>query len=150
MNPFAAALTSSKDAEEWKEAYAKHVHRTAMGALGIELVELSDEACSMEVEVTDRVRQPFGLLHGGVSLLLAESVTSMHSAWLGDLAEAAPVGIDLNGTHLRAQSEGRIRARATVIRKTRSFVFHEVAVTCVRTGNLLCQARVTNYFRPHP
>jgi uncharacterized protein (TIGR00369 family) len=149
MNAFTKALMGPRDAEAWKEAYRENVHRTAMGALGIELAELSDEACAMEVDVTDKVRQPFGLLHGGVSLLLAESVTSMHAAWLGDLDEAAPVGIDLNGTHLKSATEGRVRATARVIRQTRTFVFHEVDVVHIETGNLLCRARVTNYFRPH-
>jgi uncharacterized protein (TIGR00369 family) len=149
MNEFTKALLGPKDVESWKRAYADNAHSTALGALGIELAELSDEACAMEVAISDKVRQPFGLLHGGVSLLLAESVTSMHSAWLGDLDEAAPVGIDLNGTHLKSATEGTVRATARVIRQTRAFVFHEVDVVHVETGNLLCRARVTNYFRPH-
>lgn len=150
MNAFVEAVQSKeKTPEAWIEGYREAVHTTAMGALGIDLVELSDESCAMEVEITDRVRQPFGLLHGGVSLLMAESTTSMHSAWLGDLDLAAPVGIDLNGTHLRSATQGKVRATARVLRQTRTFVFHEVEVVHLDSGDLLCKARVTNYFRPH-
>ena len=82
-------------------------------------------------------------------MMIGESVASLHAAWLCDLAKAAPVGLDINGTHLRSATEGRVRATAKVLRLTRSFVFHEIEVEHIESGDLLCKIRISNYFRPH-
>jgi 1,4-dihydroxy-2-naphthoyl-CoA hydrolase len=94
-------------------------------------------------------RQPFGLLHGGVSLLLAETAASFHAAWLADLREVAPVGVDINGTHLSGATDGTVITTARVLRRAHAFVFHEVTLTHAETGRVLCSSRVTNYLRPH-
>ena len=102
---------------------------TVMGPLGIALDSISDEEVVLSCTITDAVRQPFGLLHGGVSLLMAESAASLHAAWLADLSQTAPVGIDVSGTHLRGATKGVIYARARVLRRTRAFVFHDVEIS---------------------
>lgn len=150
MNDFFEAVSGAepRNSESWIEGYRAMASRTVAGALGIDIVSIDDDSCVLECEISDAVRQPFGLLHGGVSLLMAESAASMHAAWLGDLSHAVPVGVDLNGTHLRSATEGVVRAHAHVIRRARAFVFHDVDITLVETGQLLCKARVTNYYRP--
>ena len=140
---------SERDAQTWIEGFAQSLHTTAMGPLGAELVAIDDHHAAVEISITDAARQPFGLLHGGVSMLLAEPAASMHAAWCADLTQVAPVGVEINGTHLRSAREGRVRATATVIRKTRSMIFHDIQITHLDTDELLCVGRVTNFLKPH-
>lgn len=150
MSDFAMmAAQSDRDAETWIEGFNATLDRHSLGAVGAELVAIDDDSAVLEMEISDASRQPMGLLHGGVSLMLAESVASLHSAWLCDLSQGAPVGVDINGTHIRSAREGRVRVTGRVLRQTRAFVFHEVEVEHVDTGELLSRARVTNYIRPH-
>ena len=120
-----------------------------MGPIGAECTEISDDSCTLEFEITDNARQPYGLLHGGVSLLVAESAASFHSAWVSDLSKEAPVGIDINGTHVGGVREGRVRAVAVVVRRAKSHIFHDITITHIEKGHVLCRARVTNFLKPH-
>jgi len=121
---------------------------TTLEALGIDLVSIDDEQVVLSMPITNAVRQPLGLLHGGVSMLLAESAASIHAAWGINLAEKVPVGIEINGSHLRSATEGTVRAVGQVIRRTRSLVVHQVDIYHLETGNHLCTARVTNFYKP--
>lgn len=142
-------MKSERVEQEWLDAWEEMRATTAMEPLKVELVAINDEHAVMEFEITDAARQPMGLLHGGISLMIGESVASMHSAWLCDLSVAAPVGVDINGTHLRSAREGRVRATARILRRTRTFVFHEVDIEHIEQGTLLCKVRISNFFRPH-
>jgi 1,4-dihydroxy-2-naphthoyl-CoA hydrolase len=95
--------------------YENTVHET----LGIRSVELDPDRVIFEVDVTSKVHQPMGLLHGGVSATLAESAASM-GAYLNCTPDQYAVGIDLNISHLRARQSGTVRAIATPIRKGKS------------------------------
>lgn len=121
---------------------------TTMEALQMRLVSMDEHELVIEMPITDAARQPFGLLHGGVSMVLAESAASNHAAWGIDLSQRVPVGIEINGTHLRSASEGTVRAVARVLRRTRSLIFHEVTISHVETGHILSIGRVTNYYKP--
>ncbi len=126
------------------------IPNTALQALGIELVKIDEERIVLTMPITDAARQPMGLLHGGVNLVLAESAASMHACFGVDLARVIPVAIEINGTHVRSAKDGTVRAIGTVIRRTRSFIFHEVKLFHAESGNLLSMCRVTNYYRPIP
>jgi uncharacterized protein (TIGR00369 family) len=121
---------------------------TAVDVLGIDLVSIDDEQIVFRMPITNAVRQPLGLLHGGVSLLLAESAASTHAAWLVNLAEKVPVGVEINGSHLRSASEGTVQAVGKVLRRSRSLVVHQVDIYHLETDKLLCTARVTNFYKP--
>ena len=86
-----------------------------------------------------------GLLHGGVSMLLAETAASMHACWGLDVTRTAPVGIDITGSPGAAAGVGNVGAVGTVIRRGAQLVVHEVRITHEETGRLLCVARVTNF-----
>jgi uncharacterized protein (TIGR00369 family) len=144
-----AMLLGPKEAKHWVETFNTFVHLTALGSVGGHIVGLDDEHVVLEMEISDASRQPFGLLHGGVSLLLAETAASMHSAWLTDIKKFAPVGVDINGTHVGGASEGLVRATGHVIRAGRSMIFHEVKILHVPTDRLLSVCRVTNFLKPH-
>ena len=84
---------------------------TAVSHLGIEFTEVGDDFLRARVPVDERTRQPFGLLHGGVSVVLAEtlgSVGAYHASPEGWLA----VGLDINANHLRAARSGWVTGTA--------------------------------------
>lgn len=120
---------------------------TTMEALGMRLVSIDEHEIVIEMPITDAARQPYGLLHGGVSMVLAESAASNHACWGVDLSRMVPVGIEINGTHLRSASEGTVRAIGRVLRRSRSLIFHEVTISHVESGRVLSVARVTNFYK---
>lgn len=137
------------DAED-RASFEQLMHlwpRTAAGPLGIEVAEVSPARIVLTMPITDAARQPMGLLHGGVSMLLAETAASMHSCWGLDLEKTVPVGIEINGSHLSSAREGRVRAVGEVIRRGAQLVVHEVKIVHEETGRLLCVARVTNFLK---
>jgi uncharacterized protein (TIGR00369 family) len=87
--------------------------------LGIEYVEVTPERVVLSVEVGPKVHQPFGILHGGVSALLAEGAASIGGA-INVRPDQIVVGTELNCSHLRSMSTGTLTATATPIRLGRS------------------------------
>ena len=115
--------------------------RTVLGVLGIETVEAGPDRVVMRVPVTERVHQPYGILHGGVSALLAESAASYGGAL------AAPpghhiVGIELNASHLRPMRDGVLTAVATPIRTGKTVQVWDIQLSD-DGGRAICRARCT-------
>jgi uncharacterized protein (TIGR00369 family) len=115
--------------------------RTVVGVLDIETVEVSADRVVMSVPVTHKVHQPYGILHGGVSALLAETAASY-----GGSLSAPPghhvVGIELNASHLRPMREGVLTAVATPIRRGRTLQVWDISLSD-DTGHDVCRARCT-------
>ena len=84
-------------------------------ALGIEIVELTATRVIATMPVDQRTRQPFGILHGGASLALAETVASIGATANVDRQEFVAVGLEINANHIRAKSDGIVTATATPI-----------------------------------
>ena len=109
--------------------------------LGVEVIEATAERVVMRLPVDWRVHQPYGLLHGGVSALLAESAASF-----GGALAAAPgksvVGIELNASHLRGLRTGHLTAVATPIRVGRTVQVWTISLTD-DDERPICQARCT-------
>jgi len=84
--------------------------------IGIEIVELTPERVVATMPVDARTRQPYGLLHGGASVALAETVASIASIINIDRQQFRAVGLEINANHIRAKTEGIVRATATPIR----------------------------------
>jgi uncharacterized protein (TIGR00369 family) len=78
---------------------------TAVERLGIEFLEVGDDFIRARVPVDARTRQPYGLLHGGVSVVLAETLGSCGAAYSSP-PEHRAVGLDINANHLRGATEG--------------------------------------------
>jgi 1,4-dihydroxy-2-naphthoyl-CoA hydrolase len=123
------------------------IPNTALEPLGIQVTAVSKESLTLRMPITDAARQPFGLLHGGISLLLAESAASMHSCVGINLNLAFPVGIEINGSHLRSASSGFVVATAHLLRRSKSLAVHEVKIVHEESNDLLCICRVTNYYK---
>ena len=88
--------------------------------LGIVLTELTPERVVATMPVDERTRQPFGILHGGASVALAETVASLGGTMNVDLDRFAVVGVEINANHIRAKREGVVTGTATPIHLGRS------------------------------
>jgi 1,4-dihydroxy-2-naphthoyl-CoA hydrolase len=130
-----------------QKVWAQLTQRTAEGHLDVTLVSADEQGLVLELPITDRARQPYGRLHGGISALLAEGAASTHAAMLCDLSQVQPVGLELNASHLAGAFDGHVQARARLLRRGQSTAVHEVQIVHVESGRLLCMARVTNLYR---
>ena len=86
-----------------------------------------------------RVHQPYGILHGGVSALLAESAASFGAA-LAAGPDRSVVGIELNASHLRSLRDGHLTAKATPVRVGRTVQVWRISLTD-DDGRAICEAR---------
>jgi 1,4-dihydroxy-2-naphthoyl-CoA hydrolase len=114
---------------------------TAIEALGIQFIDIGDDHLVATMPVDDRTRQPYGLLHGGASVLLAETLGS--SAGNMCVAEGeACVGIEINANHVRAAREGTVIGTARALHLGRSTQVWEIRIEDGR-GRLVCVSRLT-------
>lgn len=128
--------------QESLEAYRTLVSRGLADTLGIEMVELTRDRCVATMPVNDRTRQPFGILHGGASVALAETAVSL-GAWLNiDRERFAAVGLEINANHIRAKRDGVVRATATPVHRGRTTQVWAVEITD-EEGRLICVSRCT-------
>lgn len=112
------------------------------GALGIELVTLTAAEVVATMPVDERTRQPFGLLHGGASVALAETVASLGAAMHVDRERFAVVGLEINANHLRARRDGVVRAVGRPLHVGRTTQVWSVEVRD-EDGKLVCVSRCT-------
>ncbi len=92
-------------------------HGTLVEALGIVFTEVGDDYLEARMPVDHRTRQPAGILHGGASAALAETIGSVASVLcVDDMTRQQPVGIELNISHLRSVRAGWVVGRATPLR----------------------------------
>lgn len=127
------------------------VKKRGMGALaekmGFEWVEFTIERCVATMPVEGNT-QPVGLLHGGAYVVLGESLGSMAAnlhAGPGKLA----VGIDINATHTRSATSGRVTGVCTPIHLGRSLTVHEIAISDDQ-GRRCSTVRITNMIKDAP
>lgn len=118
--------------------------RGNMGALnlkmGVELVEVSAERVVATMPVEGNT-QPYGLLHGGASVVLAETLGSIGSAVHGH-PDRISVGVDINATHHRAARSGTVTGVATAIHLGRTMTSYDVVITD-EDGRRVCTSRIT-------
>ena len=107
--------------------------------LGVEVGEASADRVVLRVEVGPKVHQPYGILHGGVSALLAEGAASFGGA-ISVAPDHIVVGTELNCSHLRSMSAGVLTATATPIRKGRTVQVWAIELTDER-GRQISVAR---------
>lgn len=112
-----------------------------MGLLGIETVHAAADRVELRLAVDDRLHQPYGILHGGVSALLAETAASF-GASLAAPAGHYVVGIELNASHLRPMRQGALTAVATPVRAGRAVQVWEISLTD-EAGREICRSRCT-------
>ncbi|MDH0201173.1 hotdog fold thioesterase [Comamonas aquatica] len=119
---------------------------TAVAHLGIEITEVGDDYLVGRVPVDHRTKQPFGLLHGGVSVVLAEtlgSIAAFHTSPEGHLA----VGLDINANHLRAVRSGWVTGTARPVHIGRTTQVWQIDMVDER-GQMNCVSRITMAILP--
>ena len=100
-----------------------------VGHLGIELVESGLDFLKGRMPVDERTRQPFGILHGGASVVLAETLASVAAAATVDLATKRCVGLEINANHLRAVASGWVIGIARPIHLGRGTQVWDIQIT---------------------
>lgn len=115
---------------------------TMMEWMQIEYTEFTGETLTAEMEVNERVHQPYGILHGGASAAMAESVGSFLSALQCDNKTHGSVGTNINSYHLKSINSGKVFAKASFVRKGRSL--HVINIDIVdEKGNLVNKSVLT-------
>ncbi len=134
-----AAMTDEQSIEEYVSSMPQ-----GMGGLnekmGIELVEISAERVVATMPVEGNT-QPYGLLHGGASVVLAETLGSVGSA-IHAHPDRLSVGIEINATHHRSATSGIVTGTATALHLGRTTASYEVVITDER-GKRVCTSRIT-------
>lgn len=116
---------------------------TLMETLEIEYVDVGDDFVVAQMPVNSRVHQPYGILHGGATAALAESVGSLASSYFVDNDRFVIKGIELSVNHVKSVKEGMVTATATIVHKGRSTHLWEIKVVNT-SGDLISIAKITN------
>lgn len=114
---------------------------TTIAHLGIEFTALGEDFIEARVPVDARTHQPFGLLHGGVSVVLAETLGSTGANCVLPLHQYA-VGLDINANHLRGVRSGWVTGRTTAVHIGRSTQVWQIDLRN-EAGELTCVSRIT-------
>ncbi|HRI88334.1 MAG TPA: hotdog fold thioesterase [Candidatus Hydrogenedentes bacterium] len=114
--------------------------------LGIHFTEIGADFLSAKMPVDNRTAQPAGLLHGGASVVLAESLGSMGSYLLVDPETCRCVGLDVNANHVRSANSGHVIGTARPIHIGKSTHVWEIRV-CNDADELICISRLTMAIR---
>jgi uncharacterized protein (TIGR00369 family) len=118
------------------------LNKTLLGSLGIEITELQKGKVVATMPVDDRTRQPFGLLHGGASVALAETVASVGAFELVDKENEVVVGLEINANHIRAKKDGMVTAVGTVLHQGKTTMVWDIKITD-EEEKLVCISRCT-------
>jgi uncharacterized protein (TIGR00369 family) len=118
------------------------IHKnTVVELLGIEFLEVGDDFIRGRVPVDARTKQPYGILHGGVSVVLAESLGSCGAAYSSPEGHRA-VGLDINANHLRAATQGWVTGISRPIHIGRTTQVWQIDLSN-DAGELTCVSRIT-------
>lgn len=113
-----------------------------IGHLGIEYTSLREDALCAKMPVDKRTKQPMGILHGGASVVLAETVGSMAANLMVDRDKYYCVGLEINANHVRKATEGYVYAEAKPLHVGKSTHVWEIYITDEQ-GQLVCISRLT-------
>jgi len=130
----------------WKQPVSietlTEIHReTTVAHLGIEFLEVGDDFIRARVPVDIRTRQPYGILHGGVSVVLAETLGSCGAAY-ASLPDCRAVGLDINANHLRSATSGWVTGTARPVHMGRTTHVWQIELANEQ-GQLTCISRIT-------
>ncbi|RWR03515.1 thioesterase [[Pantoea] beijingensis] len=119
----------------------QHSAGTLVEHLGIRFIALHDDAIEALMSVDHRTRQPFGLLHGGASAVLAETLGSM-AGYLCTEGDSYIVGLEINANHIRSVREGEVRGVCRAIHLGRTHQVWQIDVMDAQ-NRLCCTSRLT-------
>jgi len=119
-----------------------NIKDTVMNTLGIEIVEYTPERVVATMPVTPKTHQPFGLMHGGVSVVIAETVASAGSYQFIDRETQRAVGLEINANHIRSVSDGTVKAIGTPVHIGRTTIIWDIRIYN-EEEKLVCISRCT-------
>lgn len=115
--------------------------------LDIVYTDVSENSLTATMPVTPKVHQPYGIMHGGASCVLAETLGSCLSLINLDTSKSVPVGTNINSNHLRAIREGIVTGTATFIRKGNTMHVSQIEIRDEK-GHLINHTTMTNNIVP--
>jgi 1,4-dihydroxy-2-naphthoyl-CoA hydrolase len=122
---------------------------TMMETLDIHFTEAGDDWIRATMPVDHRTQQPFGLLHGGASVVLAETLGSTAALLTLDVEKEIAVGLDINANHIRGVRSGLVTGTAKAIHLGRTTQVWEIRIE-EEAGKLACLSRLTMAVIPSP
>ena len=117
--------------------------------LGIEFTEIGDDYIIARMPVIEKTKQPYGILHGGASCVLAESIGSTAAALSMDGSKKYPVGIEINANHISSPTEGFVHAKAVPVHIGGSTSVWNIDIID-DTGKRVCYSRFTAMHKSYP
>lgn len=125
------------------EALNKLSRKTLAEHLGMEFTAIGDDYIEARMPVDHRTHQPLGLLHGGASLALAETLGSVAATCCIDMTTQFCVGLEINANHLKSVKEGFVKGKASPIHIGKKTQVWEIRILNETTGDLVCISRIT-------
>jgi 1,4-dihydroxy-2-naphthoyl-CoA hydrolase len=116
--------------------------KTMVEHIGIEFIEAGDDFLVAKMPVDHRTVQPYGLLHGGASVTLAETLGSIASALCVDLNTNAAVGVEINANHIKSMKSGYVIGKVTPIKIGHTLHVWNIDIRD-ESGSLVCVSRLT-------
>ena len=116
--------------------------QTIMETLGIEITEFTHERVVATMPVTTKTHQPFGIMHGGVSVVIAETVASAGSYLFIDREHQKAVGLEVNANHIHSVRDGVVKAVGIPVHIGRSTLVWDVRIYD-QSERLVCVSRCT-------
>jgi len=130
------------DKEITLEKLRSFEYKTMAEHIGIEFTEIGKDFLKAKMPVDHRTQQPYGLLHGGASCVLAETVGSLAAAMVVDHTKYACVGLDINANHVRSVREGWVTGIATPLHLGGSTHVWDIKIYD-EVNKLICISRLT-------
>jgi len=124
------------------EQMNKFAENTMFDNLGIELTEIGDDFLKAKMPVDHRTKQPLGLLHGGASVALAETLGSIGATMTVDINKQYCVGLEINANHIKSARDGYVEGIAKPLHIGRKTQVWEIKITN-EAKQLVCVSRIT-------
>jgi 1,4-dihydroxy-2-naphthoyl-CoA hydrolase len=118
-------------------------HGTMIDVLGIEFIDVQPDFIKAKMPVDSRTKQPYGLLHGGASVVLAETLGSIASSLaVADPSSQRGVGVEINANHMKSVKEGFVVGTCTALKIGKTLHVYDIKIHD-ESGDLVCVSRLT-------
>lgn len=118
-------------------------HGNMIEVLGIEFIDVQPDFIKAKMPVDSRTKQPYGLLHGGASVVLAETLGSIASSLaVADPTKQRGVGVEINANHMKSVKEGFVIGTCTALKIGKTLHVYDIKIHD-ESGNLVCVSRLT-------
>lgn len=135
--------------KEAVEILNKMSENTLISHLNIQFTEVGPDYMKATMPIGSIVHQPYGILHGGASVVLAESLGSSLSNYILNDPNFVAVGQQIDANHLKSKRDGIVTGHATVVKKGYKSHLIKIEITD-EDGKLICYSHITNAIIPNP